>query len=172
MLQDLLSLRIFHLDGNNSHHFSDNTCGLIARKCPGLQLLNLHNHNQLSVKGIRKIFEGCSHLRSFYTSTGKLRSSDTLNLLDTAPQLLVLLWTTELTFPPKNWTRSSRRRGVEQFLVLSREIEHTGLATYHPKRSWSMSANKMCSAASGADALIRRLQTSGPACCIDFQSYS
>ncbi|KAL9188888.1 hypothetical protein ACHAXT_011378 [Thalassiosira profunda] len=92
LLHDLPNLRILYLrrDPNDSHEFADNTCGLIARKCSGLQELCLTYHDQLSVKGIRKIFEGCVHLRSFYTTTRKLSSEDVRSLLDTAPQLMYL----------------------------------------------------------------------------------
>ncbi|KAL9188889.1 hypothetical protein ACHAXT_011379 [Thalassiosira profunda] len=107
MLQDLPSLRILHLTranlrgamnsrptfagyANSSHEFTDNTCGLIARKCPGLQELNLRTHNQLSVRGVRKILEGCVHLRSFGTTTCKLNCGDIQSLLDSAPQLMYL----------------------------------------------------------------------------------
>ncbi|KAL9187207.1 hypothetical protein ACHAXT_001310 [Thalassiosira profunda] len=92
MLHDLPNLRILRLrrDTRNSHEFTDNTCGLIARKCSGLQELNLTNHDQLSVRGIRKIFESCTNLRSFGTSTCKLSCKDLQGLLDIAPQMLYL----------------------------------------------------------------------------------
>ncbi|KAL9178270.1 hypothetical protein ACHAXT_001698 [Thalassiosira profunda] len=92
VLQDLPNLRILGLTryGADAHEFTDNTCGLIARKCPRLQELSLLNHNQLSVKGVRKVFEGCTHLRSFYTSTRKLSCKDFQSLLDIAPQLTYL----------------------------------------------------------------------------------
>ncbi|KAL9188868.1 hypothetical protein ACHAXT_011358 [Thalassiosira profunda] len=95
MLQDLPSLRILNLrrgrhDTAGGHGFTDNTCGLIARKCPALQDLNLRNHNQLTVRGIRKIFECCSHLRSFCTHARKLSCEDVQSLLEIAPQLMLL----------------------------------------------------------------------------------
>ncbi|KAL9188867.1 hypothetical protein ACHAXT_011357 [Thalassiosira profunda] len=69
MLQDLPSLRILRLtrDTRDNHQFTDNT-----------------------LRGVRKIFEGCPHLRSFYTSTRKLSYNDFRSLLDIAPQLLHL----------------------------------------------------------------------------------
>ena len=77
-------LRILSLQRNasDSHEFTDNTCGLIARTCPGLQELILDNHNQLSVRGIRKVFEGCPHLKAFLASTSKLSGEDVLSLLE------------------------------------------------------------------------------------------
>ena len=97
MLQGLpnlrnLNLRNLHLkrDDDTAHEFTDNTCGLIARNCPDLQELCLDNHDQLSARGIRKIFEGCRHLRAFYTTTRKLSYKDIRSLLDIAPQLMYL----------------------------------------------------------------------------------
>ncbi|KAL9184001.1 hypothetical protein ACHAXT_002087 [Thalassiosira profunda] len=54
MLHGLPSLRILDLTRYKevSHEFTDNTCGLIARKCPGLQALYMDNHDHLSMKGI------------------------------------------------------------------------------------------------------------------------
>ncbi|KAL9188905.1 hypothetical protein ACHAXT_011395 [Thalassiosira profunda] len=100
MLQDLPNLRILHLERNtvHAHGFTDNTCGLIARKCPGLQELKVYNHNQLSARGVRKIFEGCPHLRSFSTSTHKLSCMDVQSLLDIAPQLMYLCLGYEVGF--------------------------------------------------------------------------
>ncbi|KAL9179048.1 hypothetical protein ACHAXT_000090 [Thalassiosira profunda] len=94
MLQDLPNLRILHFERNlkHSHEFTDNTCAIIARKCPGLQELSLFNHIQISVRGIRKILGGCIHLRSFATSSFKLRSKDVQSLLDGAPRLLFFLY--------------------------------------------------------------------------------
>ena len=98
MLHGLPSLRIPDLTRYKDvrHEFTDNTCGLIARKCPGLQALYMDNHDHLSMKGIRKIFEGCVHLRSFVTSTIKLGYEDIKNLLSVAPQLLFLTLDSEL----------------------------------------------------------------------------
>ncbi|KAL9184804.1 hypothetical protein ACHAXT_002581 [Thalassiosira profunda] len=92
MLQDLPNLRVLSLlrHTHDSHEFTDNTCGLIARKCPGLQELNLNNHDHLSVRGIRKILERCVHLRSFSTTACRLSSEDVRSLLSIAPQLMFL----------------------------------------------------------------------------------
>ncbi|KAL9188883.1 hypothetical protein ACHAXT_011373 [Thalassiosira profunda] len=107
LLHDLPNLRILHLmrDTGNNHEFTDNTCGLIARKCPDLQELDLSNHNHLSVRGIRKIFESCPHLRSFYTTSRKLSGKDVLCLLDSAHQLMLLALGDKHDFPGAELTR-------------------------------------------------------------------
>ncbi|KAL9188880.1 hypothetical protein ACHAXT_011370 [Thalassiosira profunda] len=93
MLYALPSLRSLNLERNvdyfSDQGFTDETCEIIARKCPNLQHLNLSWHNNLSILGIQKIFKGCIHLRSFHT-TAHLSSKEFHSLLDIAPQLLCL----------------------------------------------------------------------------------
>ena len=91
MLHDLPHLR--HLSLGCKQGFpglTDKTCEAIASKCPKLQVIDLSFHEKLTHAGIRRIFEGCVHLREFHSKTLQLKLKDVKRLLRIAPQLMCL----------------------------------------------------------------------------------
>lgn len=75
-------------EADSSDRLTDKTCEIIASTCPNLQALDIFYQRNITVSGIRRIFEGCQHLREFHSSA-MMSSRDIKHFLSHAPNLFL-----------------------------------------------------------------------------------